>query len=334
MEYNDQQITFDIVSDSQLSINYSQPIRTSKKLKVLSLFSGCGGMDLGFEGDFIAPFKSISPHPEWIKKQIDNDWVHLKPTNFSLVFANDILKEAALTWTKFMNRYGYEPSIYRTESIVDLVKQHKQGGDIFPQNVDVVIGGFPCQDFSVSGKRKGFDSMRTHDGKIRTENLPTEETRGKLYYWMKEVIDITKPKIFIAENVKGLVNMGQVKDIIQADFSHAGSNGYIVLPPQVLHAGNYGVPESRERVFFIGIRKEALKEEILQALEKSNISKDLYPYPAPTHNCTLNNKKLAPPVILRDILKRLKEPEESFDPSQRFYSKAKYMGAHCQGQKK
>ena len=175
--------------------------------------------------------------------------------------------------------------------------------------------------------------MRTHDGKIRTENLPTEETRGKLYYWMKEVIDITKPKIFIAENVKGLVNMGQVKDIIQADFSHAGSNGYIVLPPQVLHAGNYGVPESRERVFFIGIRKEALKEEILQALEKSNISKDLYPYPAPTHNCTLNNKKLAPPVILRDILKRLKEPEESFDPSQRFYSKAKYMGAHCQGQK-
>ncbi|SCI26975.1 MULTISPECIES: DNA cytosine methyltransferase [Bacteroides] len=333
MEYNDQQITFDIVSDSQLSINYSQPIRTSKKLKVLSLFSGCGGMDLGFEGDFIAPFKSISPHPEWIKKQIDNDWVHLKPTNFSLVFANDILKEAALTWTKFMNRYGYEPSIYRTESIVDLVKQHKQGGDIFPQNVDVVIGGFPCQDFSVSGKRKGFDSMRTHDGKIRTENLPTEETRGKLYYWMKEVIDITKPKIFIAENVKGLVNMGQVKDIIQADFSHAGSNGYIVLPPQVLHAGNYGVPESRERVFFIGIRKEALKEEILQALEKSNISKDLYPYPAPTHNCTLNNKKLAPPVILRDILKRLKEPEESFDPSQRFYSKAKYMGAHCQGQK-
>ena len=332
MEYNDQQITFDIVSDSQLSINYSQPIRTSKKLKVLSLFSGCGGMDLGFEGDFIAPFKSISPHPEWIKKQIDNDWVHLKPTNFSLVFANDILKEAALTWTKFMNRYGYEPSIYRTESIVDLVKQHKQGGDIFPQNVDVVIGGFPCQDFSVSGKRKGFDSMRTHDGKIRTENLPTEETRGKLYYWMKEVIDITKPKIFIAENVKGLVNMGQVKDIIQADFSHAGSNGYIVLPPQVLHAGNYGVPESRERVFFIGIRKEALKEEILQALEKSNISKDLYPYPAPTHNCTLNNKKLAPPVILRDILKRLKEPEESFDPSQRFYSKAKYMGKHCQGQ--
>lgn len=333
MEYSEQQITFDLVSDGQLVINYPQHYKNSKKLKVLSLFSGCGGMDLGFEGDFIAPFKSVAPHPEWIAERLDDDWVRLKSTDFSLVFANDILKEASLTWTKFMKRYGYEPSIYRTESIVDLVKQHKQGVNIFPDNVDVVIGGFPCQDFSVSGKRKGFNSTRTHDGKIQTENLPTEETRGKLYYWMKEVIDITKPKIFIAENVKGLVNMGQVKDIIQKDFSHADGNGYIVLPPQVLHAGNYGVPESRERVIFIGIRKDALKDGILQALEKKNISKDLYPYPHPTHNCTLNNKTLAPPVNLRDILIRLKEPEESFDPSQRFYSKAKYMGTHCQGQK-
>lgn len=333
MEYSEQKITFDIVSDSQLAINYTQPNNDSKKLKVLSLFSGCGGMDLGFEGDFIAPYKSVAPHPEWIVKRLDNDWVRLRPTNFSLVFANDILKEASLTWTKFMKRYGYDPSIYRTESIVDLVKQHKQGVNIFPNNVDVVIGGFPCQDFSVSGKRKGFNSMRTHDGKLQTENLPSEETRGKLYYWMKEVIDITRPKIFIAENVKGLVNMGQVKEIIQKDFSHADGNGYIVLPPEVLHAGNYGVPESRERVIFIGIRKDALKEGILQELERKNIPADLYPYPQPTHNCTLNDKTLAPPVKLRDILERLNEPEESFDPSQRFYSKAKYMGTHCQGQK-
>lgn len=333
MKYTEQEITFDIVSDNQLAFNYLQPIRNSKKLKVLSLFSGCGGMDLGFEGDFIAPFKSIASHPEWIEKKIDNDWVHLKPTDFSLIFANDILKEASLTWTRFMKRYGYDPSIYRTESIVDLVKQHKNGGNVFPENVDVVVGGFPCQDFSVSGKRKGFDSMRAHDGKLRTDDLLNEETRGKLYYWMREVIDITKPKIFIAENVKGLVNMGQVKDIIQADFSHAGGNGYIVLPPQVLHAGNYGVPESRERVIFIGVRKDALKEEVAQALESKHIPTNLYPYPQPTHNCTLNDQTLVAPVVLRDVLQRLKEPKDSLDPSQHFYSKAKYMGTHCQGQK-
>lgn len=332
MKYNEQPICFDIVSESQLAINYHTAIQ-NKKLKVLSLFSGCGGMDLGFEGNFIAPFKSIAPHPEWIEKRIDNDWVYLKPTNFSLVFANDILKEAALTWTKYMSRYGYDPSIYRMESIVDLVKQHQSGGDVFPQEVDIVIGGFPCQDFSVAGKRRGFNSMRTHDGKLKTEALPSEETRGKLYYWMKEVINITKPKIFIAENVKGLVNLGQVKDIIQSDFSNADGNGYIVLSPQVLHAGNYGVPESRERVFFIGIRKDTLNSDIAKTLESGNIPQNLYPYPYPTHNCTLKDITLASPVVLRDVLDRLKEPDESSDPSQHFYSKAKYMGEHCQGQK-
>lgn len=333
MKYSEQQITFDIVSDTQLSFNYPQPIRNTKKLRVLSLFSGCGGMDLGFEGDFIAPFKSVEPHPEWIQKRIDNDWVHLKPTEFSLIFANDILKEASLTWTMYMKRYGYDSSIYHTESIVDLVKQYKNGSNVFPENVDVVVGGFPCQDFSVAGKRKGFNSTCAHDGKLRTSTLPTEETRGKLYYWMKEVIDITKPKIFIAENVKGLVNMGQVKNIIQEDFSQADGNGYIVLPPQVLHAGNYGVPESRERVFFIGIRKDALKEDIMRLLESKEIPENLYPYPKPTHNCTLNDKSLNNPVILRNVLERLKEPDLSLDPSQRFYSKAKFMGSHCQGQK-
>ena len=334
MEYKEQQITFDIISDNtQLPIIDSQFTRKNKTIKVLSLFSGCGGMDLGFEGNFIAPFKSIAPHPEWIENHIDKDWVLLKPTDFSIVFANDILKEASLTWTKFMKRYGYDPSIYRTESIVDLVKQHKKSGNVFPDNVDLVIGGFPCQDFSVAGKRKGFNSLWTHDGKLNTNNLPTEETRGKLYYWMKEVIDITKPKIFIAENVKGLVNMGKIKDIIQKDFSHANDNGYIVIPPQILHAGNYGVPESRERVIFIGIRKDALKKGIEQTLKREHIPLNLYPYPQPSHNCTLKDNTLASPVVLQDIFERLKEPENSFDPSQRFYSKAKYMGTHCQGQK-
>ena len=78
MEYNEQKIAFDIVSDSQLTINYPQTFKDSKKLKVLSLFSGCGGMDLGFEGNFIAPFKSVIRCPEWIERQLDDDWIHYK----------------------------------------------------------------------------------------------------------------------------------------------------------------------------------------------------------------------------------------------------------------
>jgi DNA (cytosine-5)-methyltransferase 1 len=323
----------DIISEAQLKLSRSIDNRKTKYVNVLSLFSGCGGMDLGFEGGFIVPHKSVSPRPEWIEKRFSDDWVTVKTTDFSVIFANDILKEAALTWTINMKRYGYDPLLFRTESIVELVKRHKSGEKTFPSDVDVVVGGFPCQDFSVAGKRKGFDSQKSHDGRLRDDAVLTEESRGKLYCWMKEVIDITKPKIFIAENVKGLVNLGQVKDIIQSDFSKADGDGYIVLSPKVLNAGNYGVPESRERVFFIGIKKSALNGEILKVLESGNIPSELDPYPKPTHNCTLGDASLADFVTLRDVLHELKEPDRTKDPSQRFYSKAKYMGRHCQGQK-
>ena len=58
------------------------------------------------------------------------------------------------------------------------------------------------QEFIKAGKRKGFDSETSHNGTKRESEEPSEETRGKLYFWMKQAIDITKPKIFIAENVK------------------------------------------------------------------------------------------------------------------------------------
>jgi DNA (cytosine-5)-methyltransferase 1 len=233
-----------------------------------------------------------------------------------------------------MSRFGKDSNIYRFQSIVDLVKQHNSGDEnIFTQNVDIVTGGFPCQDFSVAGKRKGFESNKLHDGTKNDGNAPSEETRGKLYFWMKQVIDIVKPKIFVAENVKGLVSLGQVKDIIQRDFSYADGNGYIVLDPQVLDAGNYGVPETRERVIFIGIRKSALKPEALRILEAGGKIPDEYdPYPKPTHNHSAKMDSLLAPVTCRDIFAGLKEPEESVDLSQKYYSKAKYMGKHCQGQ--
>jgi DNA (cytosine-5)-methyltransferase 1 len=149
---------------------------------------------------------------------------------------------------------------------------------------------------------------------------------------MKQVIEITKPKIFIAENVKGLVNLSNVKDIIQNDFSSAGDNGYIVLNPRVLHAANYGIPQSRERVIFIGIKKSALNKTALKALEKEDISAQYNPYPKPTHSYTVEGEKLKRHVELNEIFNLLEEPEKTKDLSQKFYSKAKYMGAHCQGQ--
>lgn len=300
--------------------------------RVLSLFSGCGGMDLGFEGHFIASRKSFADNDQRVEKSVSENWVILKKTNFKEVFANDILPEAEFAWTTYMSRFGYDPSIYHCQSIVDLVKMQKAGANIFPKNIDVVLGGFPCQDFSVAGKRMGFNSQKDDYGKKREEDKPTEESRGKLYFWMKQVIDIVRPKIFIAENVKGLVNLGNVKEIIQKDFASADGNGYIVLNPQILHAGDFGVPESRERVFFIGIRRDALRSDALKALENKVIPDEYNPYPKPTHSCTVKDERLLPIVTTYDVLKDLKEPEETIDPSQSFYSKAKYLSNGSQGQ--
>ncbi|MEE1346428.1 MAG: DNA (cytosine-5-)-methyltransferase, partial [Bacteroidales bacterium] len=257
-----------------------------KPLRVLSLFSGCGGMDLGTEGGFIAHRRSLEGSPEAVWQELNEDWVVTRPTRFETIFANDILPEAATAWKAYMTRFGRSGAKYVSESVVNLVKRHIAGEKIFPGDVDVVTGGFPCQDFSVAGKRMGFDSGKGHDGKKRADDTPSEETRGKLYFWMKQVIDITRPKVFIAENVKGLTNLGDVKDVIRRDFASADGNGYVVLDPKVLHAGDYGVPESRERVIFIGLRRDALRPEALESLESDEPAREFDPYPAPTHHCT------------------------------------------------
>ena len=97
-----------------------------KTIRVLSLFSGCGGMDLGLEGGFLIHKGCINEksNPDFIEKQERGNLVKLRSTRFQLVFANDILKEARTAWTHYFAKYGYSPDVYREESIVVLVKRH------------------------------------------------------------------------------------------------------------------------------------------------------------------------------------------------------------------
>lgn len=330
-----------VVQEPQLDFLYNPKtsLKTTKEgkketLNVLSLFSGCGGMDLGFEGGFSVLKESVNEilTPHFIDKKLKNGFVQLKKTKFKTVFANDILLDARNAWVNHFVKKGHNAEDFYKESIVDLVKMYRNGINVFPEDVDVVTGGFPCQDFSISGKRKGFTSHKNHKGELIKKDTASAETRGQLYMWMKEVIEITQPKIFIAENVKGLVNLGDVKSIIQNDFSSANGNGYIVLDPQVLHSANFGVPQSRERVIFIGIKKSALKKSALEELEKETISEQYNPYPNPTHSYTFEGENLKHFVQLKDLFKNLNEPENTEDLSHKFYSKAKFMGKHCQGQ--
>lgn len=304
----------------------------SEKRALLSLFSGCGGMDLGFTGSFFCNKKSVNEklHPDWVKGEKGGK-ILLAPTCFETVFANDIRPDAKAAWVSyFSSHYGNANERYHLESIVDLVKRARTGDFSFPKNIDIVTGGFPCQDFSVAGKRLGFNSQKSHLGTALATDEPSVESRGQLYIWMKDVITLTEPKLFIAENVKGLTNLADAKAVIEHDFSTAGNGGYLVVNAIVLNAANYGVPQNRERVLFFGFKKSALRKEALEALSQEIIPEEYNPYPPQTHS--KSNSDLMPIVTSKEALEGLEEPEDSSDLSQQKYSKAKYMGAHCQGQ--
>lgn len=293
--------------------------------RVLSLFSGCGGMDIGFEGGFTALTRTVNEDmfPNWVESR-DGDHVTLTETGFDTVFANDIKSDTKVMWEKYRKSRNLPTEnadgspIYHVGSVVDLVKRHKSGEKVFPDDIDVITGGFPCQDFSVSGKRSGFSSWRSHDG--TTSDAPTSENRGQLYMWMREVIGITLPKVFVAENVKGLMSLRDVKDIIEKDFSTVGP-GYLVVPARVLHAADYGVPQTRERVIFFGFRRDALTDVAVRELSASVICPAYDPYPQVTHR---SGDGVDSAVSAVEAMVGLPEPDDSTDMSQRAVSRAKY----------
>ena len=156
--------------------------------------------------------------------------------------------------------------------------------------------------------------------------------------WMRDVVDITRPNVFIAENVKGLVSLANVKKIIEDDFRKIGDGGYIVVPARVLHAANYGVPQTRERVLFYGFRRSKLKKEALKALISNPVPSEYDPYPIATHKSNSNPSELItefglhPVVTIKEALSGLKEPAVAKEESQKHFSKAKYYGKGLQGQ--
>ena len=166
------------------------------KLKVISLFTGIGGMDMGFDGEVIVHKDSII-NEEFIDKQYPTkDFVVLNKNNFECIFQNDILEGA-----KEVFGFNHDNSKYNTKSIYNLISENF----VFP-NADIVIGGFPCQDFSHAGKRNGFKSNKGHDLKEKVD-IEKENSRGTLYKSFVEVVKKVKPKIFVAENVYGLITM-------------------------------------------------------------------------------------------------------------------------------
>ena len=277
-----------------------------KKIRHISLFSGCGGMDIGLQGGF-------KVHKKFIKKKSISNWVLLPKTKIETVFANDIKKSSYNFWQENILE---DQSIFKLGSIVDYVKDFKKGKKVFPKNIDLITGGFPCQDFSVSGLRKGFNSHKSHlnDYKVIKKN----ESRGKLYLWMKEVISITKPKVFIAENVKGLSNLKDIFETIKRDFKKTG-DGYTVAVKE-LYAPDYGIPQSRKRIFFVGVNNKFITSKNIQL----DIN-DLFPEREFNKSDSLFDSLPIYPLA-QHFFDDLKEPnKEKHDLAQKSYSKAKYI---------
>lgn len=169
---------------------------------VVSMFSGCGGMDLGFRGGF----------------EVFGRFYERLP--FRIIWANEHNPAACRTYRRNL---GVD---VRCSDVWDALES-------MPRRVDVLIGGFPCQDISINGKRKGVNGRRSG-----------------LYRAMIEGIKRTKPRVFVAENVKGLLMKGHERSVRQllADF---GGLGYEVSLHLCL-AADYGIPQTRERVFIVG----------------------------------------------------------------------------------
>ena len=125
-------------------------------------------------------------------------------------------------------------------------------GNIYKNKIDLLVGGSPCQSFSVNGKRGGF-----------------EDTRGTLFYEYARIINEVQPKVFIFENVKGMLthDNGNTWNIIKNTFEQLNYKIYIKHDKSgkespILNAMDYGIPQNRQRIFVVGInKKEKIKKE-------------------------------------------------------------------------
>ena len=174
-------------------------------VKAISLFSGAGGMDIGFEA-----------------------------AGADIVLANEIDKTAAATY--IANRPAANVIVDDVKNVLPILAEYS--------DIDLVFGGPPCQGFSVIGKMNPDDS------------------RSQLIWSFLDAVEITRPKAFVMENVKALAAIAKWKDVRESFIERARELGYGCFP-FIINAAEYGTPQKRERVFFIGIKDDYSFEQAM-----------------------------------------------------------------------
>ena len=182
---------------------------------MVSLFSGCGGIDLGFKGGFEYREKIFPPMP------------------FDIVWANDWDKHAVEVYNH-NHSTDFEPADVR---LIDFSHIVEDG-----QEVDVVTAGFPCQDFSLSGPRRGTNSQR-----------------GRLYEEVRRALSYLAPKLFVAENVPGIAYPPTMLNSIVRALSDTDDPKYRIFIYKI-NCADFGVPQIRQRILMVGVRRDLASE--------------------------------------------------------------------------
>lgn len=183
------------------AVSLPRKLESPYRPQIISLFAGCGGMDAGF---------------------------HLE--GYETVWANEFNEWAANSYERNFKRVQVD-----RRSILEIDPRNEKG---IP-DADLIIGGFPCQDFSMTWKRPGLNGAR-----------------GGLYKEYLKFIDAKRPKAFIAENVKGIISANQGEAIKQIVSDFASIKPGYTLSIKLYNFADYGVPQFRERVLIVGVRND------------------------------------------------------------------------------
>lgn len=208
-------------------------------IRVVDLFSGAGGLTLGF------------------KNKILND-TFVKSDDYNILFANEIDKNAS---DAFSLNFPQIPML--NCSITQITQNYLVENNIEYSDVDLVIGGPPCQSFSTVGRRQ-YDE------------------RAQMYKEYRRMLSFLQPKVFLFENVTGLMTMKNavglpvLEDIKRefSDFSDFGIDLSYEIKESVMNAKHFGVPQNRERVFLVGMRRDLESEFNWEFPDAELISED------------------------------------------------------------
>lgn len=204
------------------------------EIKYFSMFTGVGGFELGFEG-----YRRNKPHREDSRRQGSEFDTSLQENKQCSTYTCVGFSE--------IDKYANQVLRYRFKIYGKGIKNYGDATKINPRELpefDMLCGGFPCQAFSIAGKRKGFS-----------------DTRGTLFFDVARIIKVKRPKIIFLENVKGLLNheKGKTFRVIIQTLSELGYD----VQWMVLNSKFFGVPQNRERVFIIGSIRGASRPKIL-----------------------------------------------------------------------